>query len=260
MTSGKIFLLILFWLAIPASLTAAEPLTITYFERPPYYYTNSAGVPAGFLLERTKNAFQEAGIEVNYLSSTPYRIIYILRHALTPTCSIGWFKTAERELFAKFSTPIYRDQSLLLLTSRNRKEQFAKLKTLREVFGDRHLIMARMSEFSYGTFVDRLLGELVPKSRFFTGEQKDLLQAIATGQASYMLVAPEEIDMLTRAAGLPAADFATFKLQDMPAGNLRYLMCNQAVDDSLLFQVNRAIEKLYPDLPAGAEAVPHAAQ
>jgi hypothetical protein len=66
-----------------------------------------------------------------------------------------------------------------------------------------------------------------------------------------MLVAPEEIEMLVESMGATVDNFVSFKLQDMPAGNLRYLMCNQEVDDQFLWQVNEAIKKLYPGLASG---------
>lgn len=248
MQSIRILCLILAcWLAAVA-VGAAAPLTISYFERPPYYYTTAAGKPAGFLVARTQKVLEAAGIEAKYISLTPYRIIYTLHHATASHCSIGWFKNAERELFAQFSDPIYQNLSLVLLTDKARQKRFASLTTLREVFSHHELTMARMAEFSYGTFVDNLLRELTPKSVFFTGNQNALLQAIVDKRASYMLVAPEEINMLARSIGMTTRDFVSFKLEDIPAGNLRYLMCNQGVDDETLNQINGAIRKLYPDL------------
>jgi len=240
-----LFLSLSFWLAVPAS-GQDEPLTLSYFERPPYYYTTASGEPAGFLVARTQKIFQEAGIPTQYISSTPYRILYVVQHAVRPHCSLGWFKNAERELFAKFSAPIYRDQALVLLASTAQRKRIGSYRTLREVFSDPQLTMARMSEFSYGETVDKLLGVFTPKSLFLTGQQGDLLRAVAEQRAAYMLVAPEEVDMLVLSAGLAKNDFFALALEDLPAGNLRYLMCNQAVDDGTLRQLNGAIGKLFP--------------
>lgn len=235
------------WLST-VHVAAAASLTISYFERPPYYFTTASGKPAGFLFERTRKVVEEAGIDANYISLTPYRIIYTLHHATTPHCSIGWFRNAERELFARFSEPIYRNQSLVLLTGTEQQKQFAGLPTLRKVFSRDGLTMARMAEFSYGTYVDSLLRELTPKSVFFTGNQSNLLQAIVDHRASYMLVAPEEITMLARSIGKADKDFVSFQLEDIPEGNLRYLMCNQDLDAETLGRLNNAIKKLYPNV------------
>ncbi len=239
--------LLLLLLSVAASAAAAEPLTVSYFERPPYYYTTENGAAAGILLDRTRQVMRKAGLDIRLVTMAPYRILYVLQHATVPHCSVGWFKNEERELYAKFSKPIYRNQSLVVLTSKVQRGKFSSQETLRELFADRSLTMARMAEFSYGEVVDKLLGELSPNSIFLTGEQSTLLQAIAENKATYMLVAPEEVGMLTRLIGLPVEDFVSIKLTDLPSGNLRYLMCNQAVPDETLQQLNRSIQLFYQE-------------
>lgn len=241
----QITLLLILWPATGMA-TAAEPLTVSYFERPPYYYTDTVGEPGGFLLERTRNILRQAGVEAKFLALTPYQILYVLRHAMVPHCSIGWFKNAQREQFAKFSEPIYRNRDLMLLTTKAQLPRFSDLKTLRAIFSDRHLTMARMGGFSYGSYVDDLLEKLTPKTLFLAGEQGCLLRAVAAQRASYMLVAPEEIDTLIGLTGLSAGAVVAIPLADVPAGNLRYLMCNRAVTDETLERLNQAIDKLYP--------------
>lgn len=225
---------------------AADPLTISYFERQPYYFTTEDGRADGLLVERTRAILEQAGVEARFVALTPYRILYVLQHAIVPHCSIGWFKNPERELFAKFSAPIYRNRALVLLTAVEQKSRFVAVKTLREVFSDGQMSMARMAEFSYGHFVDQLLVEENPKSLYLSGEHSDLLLAVMKQKASYMLVSPVEIEILARSNNLSPDDIATVELQDIPEGNFRYLMCNQAVTDETLQSINRAIEKLYP--------------
>jgi len=48
------------------------------------------------------------------------------------------------------------------------------------------------------------------------------------------------------AARLPEEEFVKISLDEIPSGNLRFLMCGQAVSDILIEQLNVAIEKLYP--------------
>lgn len=222
----------------------AESLTVSYFERPPYYYTNEQGVAEGFLLQRARQIFQQADIEVKFLALTPYRILYVLEHATVPHCSIGWFKNSAREQFTKFSAPIYQNQALMLLSSKDQRHKFSSPSALREIFADRLLTLARMGEFSYGTYVDELLGVLAPKSIVLSGNQRGLLQAVVEQRAAYMLVAPEEVSMLARQSGLSAADLLLVPLSDVPAGNLRYLMCSPAVTDITMVKLNQAINEL----------------
>ena len=224
----------------------AEPLTVSYFERPPYYFTSKAGFAEGFLVERTKKILQTANIESQFISLAPNKINYILRYAATPHCSIGWFKKPERELFAKFSEPIYQNKPLVLLTTREKQEQISHNKTLAQIFSNKQLVFARMGSFSYGTYVDQLLVKLTPRSQFYSKRQTELLQSLHTNQASYMLVAPEEIQQMIIAANLPEDEFVTMTLDEIPNGNFRYLMCGQTVSDHLIEQLNSAIKKLSP--------------
>jgi len=225
---------------------AAEPLTISHLERPPYYYRDSNGKVAGFLAERTQKILAAANLEAQFVSLEPSQIMFLLHRASAAHCSIGWFKTDERQLFAKFTLPIYQDQALVLLTHRSHRHKFPAKATLENIFTDRQLIIARLGQFSYGNHVDTLMETLSPVSLFRSNEQVQLLQAIYTQLADYMLIAPEEIDMLIRSSGLPKEEFISLPLQGTPAGNLRYLMCGQGVSDESMQRLNAAISKLYP--------------
>ncbi len=226
----------------------AGPLTVSYFERPPYYFTAVSGTAEGFLVERTREILRSAQIEARFLSLTPNQIIYVLRYANVPHCSIGWFKNPERELFTKFTRPIYQNRQLVLLTTKSAQKRFSIDQKLRDIFSDPHLVMARIASFSYGDYVDRLMEKLTPATYFSSKNQIDLLKAIYTKRASYMLVAPEEIEQMIAAAGLPAAEFVTIALDEIPAGNFRYLMCGKAVSDEVMGRLNAVIEELYPDI------------
>jgi ABC-type amino acid transport substrate-binding protein len=81
---------------------------------------------------------------------------------------------------------------------------------------------------------------------FSTHSQSELIRSIEQGKADYMLIAPEEANDLIRAVGLKPDSFAMIDLSEIPAGNLRYLMCNQAVTDETLQRINYAIAKYFP--------------
>jgi polar amino acid transport system substrate-binding protein len=243
----RLFIIVFIILSAFIPLQAgAKSLTLSYLERPPYYFTSESGTAEGLLIARTKKVLQTAGIEAHFISLTPNKINYILRYATTPHCSIGWFKKPERELYAKFTQPIYQNKPLVILTTREKQKQFKNYRTLAQFFADNQLVLARMGSFSYGAYVDQLLEKLSPKSLFYSKQQTELLLSLHTNQASYMLVAPEEIQQMIIAAKLPEEEFVKITLDEIPSGNFRYLMCGQAVSDNLIEQLNFAIEKLYP--------------
>lgn len=241
------FILAMVILPLPV-LAFAKPMTVSYLERPPYYYTTATGQAAGLLVERTRAILSSAGIEADFLSLSPNQIIYVIQYLKVPHCSIGWFKKPERELYAKFTRAIYRNRPLVLLTKQGQKKLFSQNTSLKQIFSRKQLVMARMSSFSYGSYVDQLLEKYNPSSYFGTSTQTDLLAALFSGQANYMLVAPEEVAEMAKTAGLTVNDFELIELNEIPAGNLRYLMCDQAVSDETIERINKAIEKLYPGL------------
>ncbi|MCK5117885.1 MAG: transporter substrate-binding domain-containing protein [Candidatus Aegiribacteria sp.] len=239
------FLISLILLLFLPSKSSSTPLTVSYFERPPYYFTKQDRA-AGFLIELSRKIFQDAGIEVVFISLPPARIIKAIKNADNPHCSIGWFKKPEREKFAKFSLPIYQNQPVVLLTSKKFKELFLPYKTLQQVFSDKTLIMGKMSSFSYGSYVDDLLTRIAPSSQTITKCQSILIKLIDKGRISYMLAAPEEIPTLITSADLKHADFHTHNLTDIPHGNIRYLIFSQAVQDEVIGRINLSIRKIIP--------------
>lgn len=218
-------------------------IKVAYLERPPYYWTDN-GRPRGFLLELTRKVFDLAGIRAAYAPVPPNRIIADLRENSRPVCSIGWFKTPERESYATFSLPIYRDRPLVILTSRDRAAAFRSHDRLEEVFADPSLVLARVASFSFGQRVDSMLEEHPARSLTVSSTQSVLPLLILEGRVSYMLVAPEEIDTLLHSAGVDPALFVQLRMHDIPAGNLRHLVFNRGVPDEVMRKVNAAIRVL----------------
>src|SRR5690606_34791512 len=98
-------------LCLPLACLAAEPLAVYYIEKPPYYHS-IAGEPTGFLLERTRAIFSDAQIALRFEARPAKRILLEMEQNREPICSIGWFRTPQREAFALFSLAIYRDEPM----------------------------------------------------------------------------------------------------------------------------------------------------
>ncbi|MCF6179958.1 MAG: transporter substrate-binding domain-containing protein [Geopsychrobacter sp.] len=228
----------------------ADSLILSYFERPPYYYTDK-GHAAGFLMELTADILRESGVVAEIKALPPNRILMEIKRPGSSHCSVGWFKKPEREEYAKFSLPIYQNKPIVILTTKKQRQRFADYSTLHEVFSDRTLIMATMSAFSYGDVIDQLLTDLRPQTHEISSEQSILPKLLLKGRVAYMLTAPEEIGMLVRSAGLNLSDFVSLPMSDIPAGNKRYLMCSKGVGDDIIDRLNRSIRILVDqDFPA----------
>ncbi len=235
-----IFLLCSFVLT---DMAHTETLHVLYLERPPYYFTVNERAD-GFLVKLSRKLFQEAGIQVTFSEMPPKRIIKMIKTKDGNYCSIGWFKNPERESFAKFSLPIYTDKSMVILTVKNKKELFQSYRNLKDVFSDKTMIFGAMSEFSYGSYIDDLLKNQSLSKIEITSKQSVIPELIMKGRATFMLIAPEEIDTLLQSSGHNPDDFISIPMPDIPAGNKRYLMFSQDVRDETIGKINHAIQRL----------------
>lgn len=228
---------------MPARCVQGEILTVSYLERPPYYFTEKERA-TGFLIELSRKIFQDAGIKAYFIEMPPKRIMMEIREPDRFHCSVGWFKNLEREEFAKFSLPIYQSKPFEVLTTKKLKPLFDNHLTLKDIFSDPSLIMGTMSAFSYGPEMDWLIRSFQPKTHELKSKQMGLIKLLLIGRISYILTSPEENETLIRSAEADPKDFVSIKIQDIPPGNKRYLMFNKSVPDDIIDKINWSIQKI----------------
>lgn len=235
---------IFFLVFFPLSNTCwGNPLSILYFERPPYYFTEDNRAE-GLLIDLARELCQDAGISVTFQSRPPARILQIIEDNRSPVCTVGWFKTAGRQQFAQFTIALFRNQPLTILTSVKQAPSFSDHHTLADIFNENELVLAKLSSFSYGEYVDNLITELDPPVELIAGRQSALPHMIVNERASYMLIAPEEVPELISRTGLDEELFTTVKTTDVPPGNSRYFMCSPATPDETITRLNSSIARL----------------
>lgn len=216
-------------------------IKVFYLEFPPYYYTNSNQEPAGFLLKKTEEIFRRAGIEATYESGVAKYVLQDMR-ALAATASIGWFKTPEREVFAKFSQPIYQNKPMQVLYLKKNDALFDSKETVAQLMADKSLTLGVVAGYSFGSKVDNLIKKHAPATKLVTGGYPHLMRMLVEEQFSYMLVAPEEIASLVKMNYLVEGVFKARQMADIPAGNRRYLIFSKSVPGAVIRRVNKAIE------------------
>lgn len=219
------------------------PLKVYYLEFPPYYHTNVDRLPDGFLLRNTSRILHKAGIKPCFRGMPAKRILQEMRSS-EPLVSIGWFKTPRREVFAKFSLPIYKNKPLEILFLKENEAQFSHYDQLSELLHAPDLVLGVLEGYSLGNVVDTMISDAKPQKMIASGGYPQLVRMLAAGRFSYLIVAPEEVDVLITKNYLSEKLFARKKLTDMPPGNLRYLMFSQAVSDEIIERVNNAIQEL----------------
>ena len=239
----KLFLICFICICVIFQTAAGNVLTVSYLERPPYYKTVD-GYATGILIDLTRQILEDAGVKAVYLPLPPKRIFREIQNPGSMHCSVGWFKSTEREEFAKFSLPIYQNKPLVALTLKKNGEKFKKFGLLEDLFADKSLTLGTVSAFSYGIRVDEMIKKDPPVIFEVKEKQAQLIKMIAAGRISYMLISPEEIEMMIQSADLNPNDFISLPFSDIPKGNKRYLMFSKSVPDEIIDSINHSIKKL----------------
>jgi polar amino acid transport system substrate-binding protein len=238
--SRFIYLLVLF---IGADAAMGEPkVTFNFEDRPPFLVQDKGALVGGLAGKPVLAAFEGAGIPLEW-SFVPFkRQIYNIQGNVGQHCMVA-FKTHEREAFAKFTLPIFRDGATVVLT-RSDNDGLSKNETLRGVFGKRLQILIAKDGRSNGNVIDALIGELRPITTLVSADNSALLKMILLKRGDYMLVAPEEVEGMIKAAGLSQSDFKVVTLTDAPPGETRHIMCSKTMPDELINKLNLVIEKM----------------
>lgn len=215
------------------------PIDVYYIEYPPYYYTEN-GEEKGILVEKTKAIFAAAGIDSEYILMPSKRALeYVARqpHA----CSIGWFKNPEREKRFAYSRPIYSNTSQSVVYLKKNATLFSAFTSLESLLASELFTMGAVNGHSEGAYVDRLLERYHNRVNRSPMRDEQLVQMLSAGRFDFILYPPEEIGVVLRAAGLDCADFESLVVNDIPSGNLRYIICNKNMPESVLERINAAI-------------------
>lgn len=218
---------------------AEAAVTVHYHERPPYYVTGPLGV-YGLCVDPVKKAFLAAGIRVNWVKTPASRQLDLLKFNGPDTCIIGWFKNKDREKFAVYSHYIYQDRPTVVLTRADNPHLVSR-RPLAETLGNRAMVLLRKQGYSYGQFIDDMIGKYRPNQKTTTAENIGMLKIIHEGLADYFFISEEEAMDLVQTSGLLAEDFKLVHFVDVPAGNTRYLLFSKKMDKDIIEKVNAAI-------------------
>lgn len=235
-----IFLTMYLWLALAAIAGAEAPLVIYYHERPPYLMTAPGGVVRGLTADPAAAAFSTAGVPVLWRLVPSNRQLEMIKQG-GQRCAVGWFKNAERERYAKFTRPLYRDLPLVAIV----REEFV---TQDPVSLDRLLAIPTLKvllkdRYSYGDYVDRLLREAQASISSTTAESITMLAMLSAHRADVVLLAAEEANYLMQPDAPQRVRLRILRLVDLPQGQLRHIMCSRDVSDDVIRRLDKGILK-----------------
>lgn len=221
-------------------MSAAQPsLIVHYHERSPYYITDADSLD-GLCGKRAERIFKEAGIRVQWQQTPAKRQLDIIKKNQGRECALGWFKTPEREKFAQFSLPVYRDKPTIAI-ARADNEKIQTGQTLDSVLTNFRLHLLKKEGYSYGRLIDRKIKAHHPHETLTTASNTGMLKMIRNHRADYMFIAEEEAEDLLRKTGTDASTFKFIRFTDMPDGNYRHIICTPKVDAEILQKINKAI-------------------
>lgn len=222
------------------TFSAAQPLTILYQDRAPYYMVDQSGQVGGLVGTPIDQALRAAGIETDWQSAPPKRQLQRVKANMEPVCSPGWFKKPTRLVFAKFSLPVYRDKPQVIVIRQEDKTKFDH-EALSDIFGDTSLVLGTKLGYSYGDVIDQMIEEKSPTVTRTPQDLKGMVRMLRGGRFDYFISTPEELQAFNATDTAPYQTLAQLTLSDAPPGNYRYLMCSQQVSDALIFRFNQAL-------------------
>lgn len=217
----------------------AQAIVATYNERPPYMVTAADGTPTGLTGSPAVQAFAAAGIPVSYQKTPSNRQLMMIKQAAVRNCALGWFRTPERERYAKFSKAIYRDKAWMVLAYAGFNVPDGA--TLESLLRDANTRVLVKENFSYGPQIDDLLARYQPARAMSAGSPLQMMHSVSMGTVDLMFVAEEEGNYMLSHAGTHAKDLRLLHFPDLPKGAERYIMCSKNVPDEVIVKLNKAI-------------------
>jgi len=225
-------------LAVPIS-QAEEAIHVAYSERPPYMITQPDGTPGGLTGAPTTAAFKSAGIPVQWHKVPTNRQLMMIKDHSSLSCAIGWFNTPERQQYGKFTKPIYRDRTWVVLT--NASFAARNIGSLDELSRQHDARVLIKDNYSYGE-LDTFMQHWQPVTGISTASTLKMVRSVSKGLVDLMFVSEEEGKyIIENHAGENAPNLRLLQFKDMPRGMERYIMCGKNVPDEVIARLNKAI-------------------
>jgi polar amino acid transport system substrate-binding protein len=241
-TAVSVFVFVVSLLSIVltgASLASAENhVSILYINYPPYY-VNEGDEPKGVLISKVKNLMEKAEFKADFSCYPSKRILDAIRHG-EKVASIGWFKTKERESYARFSLPIYTNKAVGVFALDEVGKKLSVFSSLKSIMESRQFKLGLISGHSEGKYIDELVTLHPAQVSMVNGCQVQLLKMLKARRFDFILLPPEEVDTLTKEARFDKK-YVLLEMDDIPEGNKRYIIYSKSIPQELIDKVNDAI-------------------
>ncbi|WP_159084841.1 hypothetical protein [Dongshaea marina] len=219
--------------------TCPRGVDVLYHERVPYMEKRADGI-VGLVATPAAKAFSSLDIKVYWKEVPPKRQLLRVKSNESCTCALGWFKNSQREVFAKYSSPIYRDKpQVALIKSSN--SRFSDGTQLKDTLLNHDLKLLMRDGYSYGSYIDKLIDKTRPAIKKVSYDNLKMLELIYYRRYDYFFISPEEIKTLIKHSSFQVNDFKSISFSDIPSGENRYIICSQKVPDKLMKELDESL-------------------
>ncbi|HEY8877756.1 MAG TPA: transporter substrate-binding domain-containing protein [Roseateles sp.] len=225
------------------------PITVHYNNRPPYLMPQADGSVEGLTGSVAKAAFITAGLPVVWRETPTNRQLLLIESGSGRDCAVGWFRNAQREQFARFTTPIYRDQPWVVIAGQH--YPLPNNATIAQILAAKELRLLVKDRFSYGADLDGKISQYTGETVTTTGEWPQIIGMLIRSRADYMFASQEEAHYFAASADGVAAGLRVLAIADAPPGEFRHIMCSKKVSDADIAALNAAIAANASGQPGG---------
>ncbi len=223
-----------------ATDVAQAPLVLQYDVRPPFLMANADGSISGKLAVATVAALEKAGVPYVWRNASPTRQLANLRANLEPLCAVGWYKTAERQTFAKYSRAIYQDGPMIGVA--NLHFQIPQNPRVEDVLGRDDVSVLLKESVVYGPYLQAQFAAMKARPVKSYEPYAQLIKLVQIGRVQLTFVPLEEAEYHVAEMGYRQQDFHFIRFVDMPEGEKRYILCSMKTDDAVLQRIDAALK------------------
>jgi uncharacterized protein (TIGR02285 family) len=231
-------------LLLPCIAAAFEPLELQIVQRPPYLMVGPNGTVSGIAVRPTVEAFRKAGIPVYWKEVPAVRQTVRLKSNQERVCSVGWYKTPERQQFAKFSQPVSVDSQWGALAGP--QLTVPRDITVRALLADPRVTVLLKAGFVYGDYLDHEIAIMRAQRQETHADMPQVLRMIEVGRAQITFAPIEEIQYYLGHYSNSETESKIVTFRGMPQGYARHLMCSKRVEDDLIARFNAALPSSQP--------------
>lgn len=229
----------------PFSVLADEEKVISlyYYDRPPYYYMKNGELSGGAWYGLGEYIFKHANIPYKWKIRPTSRIMQEIKEGSYFACSIGWWKTKERETFSLFSAPIYQDPAQVAIVRND--NSIIKTSTLEELLKIPGIRIIRKKSISNGVYIEEQLQKHKETQVIYTSvEHNDMLRMILAKRADAMFITPVGINRLFESANIYSEKLKVIRLSDVQPLDQRHVMCDKSVPIEYINSINESIKTI----------------